>query len=94
MDLAEIFKHKYYYHPKMNGSYSIKKILGILVPEMEKAYKNLDGISKGSDAMQAFPSLRQNNDQKEVAKIRSQLKEYCKLDTQAMVDIYKKLATR
>ena len=78
----------------MNGSHSIKKILGILVPEMEKAYKNLGSISKGSDAMQAFPSLRENKDQKEVAKIRSQLKEYCKLDTQAMVDIYKKLATR
>ena len=61
---------------------------------MEEAYKNLDSISKGSDAMQAFPSLRENKDQKEVAKIRSQLKEYCKLDTQAMVDIYKKLATR
>ena len=60
---------------------------------MEKAYKNLDSISKGSDAMQAFPSLRENNDQEEVAKIRGQLKEYCKLDTQAMVDIYKKLVT-
>jgi hypothetical protein len=93
VDLAEIFKNKYYYHPKMNGSYSIKKILGILVPEMEKAYKNLGSISNGSDAMQAFPSLRENNDQEEVAKIRSQLKEYCKLDTKAMVDIYKKLAT-
>ena len=46
---------------------------------MEKAYKNLDSISKGSDAMQAFPSLRENNDQEEVAKIRGQLKEYCKL---------------
>ncbi|MDA9896796.1 DUF2779 domain-containing protein [Gammaproteobacteria bacterium] len=93
MDLAEIFKNKYYYHPKMNGKYSIKKVLGILVPEMEKAYKELDNISKGSDAMQAFPSLRENNDQEEVAKIRGQLKEYCKLDTQAMVDIYKKLVT-
>tara|TARA_B100001057_G_scaffold368386_1_gene371875 strand:- start:147 stop:1670 length:1524 start_codon:yes stop_codon:yes gene_type:complete len=93
VDLAEIFKKKYYYHPKMNGSYSIKKILGILVPEMEKAYKNLGSISKGSDAMQAFPSLKENKDQEEVAKIRVQLKEYCKLDTQAMVDIYKKLAT-
>ena len=48
---------------------------------MEEAYKNLDSISRGSDAMQAFPSLRENKDQ---------LKEYCKLDTQAMVDIYKK----
>ena len=94
VDLAEIFKNKYYYHPKMNGSHSIKKILGILVPEMEKAYKNLGSISKGSDAMQAFPSLKENKDQEEVAKIRVQLKEYCKLDTQAMVDIYKKLATR
>jgi hypothetical protein len=72
VDLAEIFKHKYYYHPKMNGSYSIKKILGILVPEMEKAYKNLDSISKGSDAMQAFPSLRENKDQEEELKINEE----------------------
>ena len=70
----------------MNGSYSIKYILPALVPEFEKAYKELNGVQNGSHAMNAFASLGSLNDE-EKQKLRKSLLEYCKLDTLAMVKV-------
>ena len=67
----------------MNGSYSIKYILPALVPQMQQAYKELDGVQNGSEAMNAFANLSKLNDT-EKEKIRNSLLEYCKLDTLAM----------
>ena len=47
-DLMEIFQKNYYLHPDFRGSYSIKKVLPVLVPEL--TYKNM-AISDGSMAM-------------------------------------------
>ena len=74
----------------MNGSYSIKYVLPALVPEFEKAYKELDGVQNGSQAMNAFARLG-SLDKKEKQKMRNSLLEYCKLDTLAMVKILEKL---
>ena len=52
------FKNKDYYHYKMQGSYSIKQVLPALIPEMEQAYKNLNLIHNGSEAMQSFESMQ------------------------------------
>jgi hypothetical protein len=57
------------------------------VPEMEEAYKGLDLIHNGSEAMQAFAALGDMTDQEQVRKYRGSLIEYCKLDTLAMVKI-------
>lgn len=46
------FQNKDYYHYKMQGSYSIKKVLLALIPDMEQAYKDLNLIHNGSEAMQ------------------------------------------
>lgn len=89
-DLMFPFQKKYYVTPQMQGSYSIKYVLPALVPEMEEAYKNLNGIQNGSDAMNAFPELFTMETQ-EKEKIRTALLEYCKLDTLAMVEVLKKL---
>jgi len=89
-DLMFPFQKKYYVTPEMQGSYSIKYVLPSLVPEMEKAYKNLNGIQNGGDAMNAFPKLStMHPDEKEATRVA--LLEYCKLDTFAMVNLLKKL---
>ncbi len=89
-DLILPFQNKDYYHYKMQGSYSIKKVLPALIPDMEKAYKDLELIHNGNEAMQSF-ELMQNMDQNTQVKYRKALLEYCKLDTLAMVKILKHL---
>ncbi|EAK0372791.1 DUF2779 domain-containing protein [Campylobacter jejuni] len=89
-DLMLPFQNKDYYHYKMQGSYSIKKVLPALIPDMEKAYKDLELIHNGNEAMQSF-ELMQNMDQNTQVKYRKALLEYCKLDTLAMVKILKHL---
>jgi len=89
-DLMTPFQKKDYYTPSMRGSYSIKYVLPALVPEMAKAYEDLNGIQNGSDAMNAFPKLSSMNPE-EKEKTRKALLEYCKLDTLAMVKVLEKL---
>ena len=83
-DLMLPFKEKYYYHPAMKGSYSIKNVLPALVPELK--YDNLK-IGQGSVAMAAFEQLQTETDIFKIAEIRDALLEYCKMDTLAMVRI-------
>lgn len=90
-DLMTPFQKKDYYTPAMRGSYSIKHILPALVPEMEQAYKKLDYIQNGTEAMQIYPRLSTMEDEREVAKFREALLRYCELDTLAMVKILEKL---
>ena len=90
VDLAEPFRKKYYYHPEMKGKFSIKIILPLLVPEMEKEYENLE-IQNGSEAMQSFANLVKINDQNQINRTRKNLIKYCELDTLAMVKIHDKL---
>ncbi len=89
-DLMSPFQQKYYVTPQMQGIYSIKYILPSLVPKMQEAYKSLNGIQNGSDAMNAFPKLSSMNTH-EKEETRNALLEYCKLDTLAMVKVLKKL---
>ena len=87
-DLMAPFQRRHYYHPQMNGSYSIKQVLPALVPDL--SYDGLI-ISDGGLAMQAFAGLREEEDPERVSQIRSDLWEYCKLDTLGMVRILEKL---
>ncbi len=90
-DLMTSFANKDYYTPTMKGSYSIKYVLPALVPEMENAYKELEYVQNGGDAMQVFPSLSEIKDEEERKNLRKALLEYCKLDTLAMVKVLEKL---
>jgi predicted DNA-binding protein YlxM (UPF0122 family) len=87
-DLMLPFQMKWYYTPDMMGSYSIKKVLPALVPEF--SYENLE-INKGDLASIAFERLYSEIDISITEKIRNDLLEYCKLDTLAMVEIFKVL---
>ena len=75
----------------MKGRHSIKIVLPLLVPEMTEAYKELDLVHDGSEAMQAFAILGDIEDPEKIMRIRESLIEYCKLDTLAMVKILEKL---
>ncbi len=88
IDLKQVIQN-HYYHCGFRGSYSIKKVLPILVPEM--SYEGLD-IKNGDEAIVAFVRMaRDNFAEKEIEKIRRQLLEYCCQDTMAMLVIHKKL---
>lgn len=78
----------YFYHPAQHGSWSIKKVLPALVPEL--SYDNLEGVKDGGMAMDAFaeaihPATKIGR--KNI--IQEQLLAYCKQDTLAMVKIWK-----
>ena len=85
-DLMIPFQKKYYVTPSMNGSYSIKYVL----PELALAYKELDGVQNGTQAMNAFANMSKM-EEGEKQKMRTSLIEYCKLDTLAMVKILEEL---
>ena len=90
-DLMTPFANKDYYHPNMKGSYSIKYVLPTLVPEFENAYKELDLIHNGGEAMEAFAKLSKIDDEKLKQRYSDSLLEYCKLDTLPMVKVLEKL---
>lgn len=87
-DLMLPFQQKWYYNPDMKGSYSIKKVLPSLVPELN--YKTL-GIQEGGSASRAFIELYGDVSDDVRTETRKNLLEYCKMDTLAMVEILKKL---
>ena len=89
-DLMAPFASKSYYHPKMRGSYSIKYVLPALVPEFESAYKDLNLIHHGGEAMQAYEAMAYMP-VKERDAYKKALLAYCKLDTLAMVKVLEKL---
>ena len=89
-DLMAPFASKSYYHPKMQGSYSIKYVLPALVPEFESAYKDLNLIHHGGEAMQAYEAMAYMSVNERDA-YKKALLVYCKLDTLAMVKVLEKL---
>ena len=84
-DLFGVIK-KNYYHPGFHGSYSIKSVVPVLVPEL--AYTDLD-VQSGDGAATAFQKLANNPglDPIERERIQLQLRDYCARDTLAMVKI-------
>jgi len=88
-DLETIFKDDYR-HPGFKGRTSIKKVLPVLCPEF--SYQELE-IQNGTEAMENWEKMIFDPDleDSEIEKIKVSLLEYCKLDTQAMVEIFKHL---
>lgn len=89
VDLIIPFKKKWYDDPRFEGSASIKQVLPVLCPEL--SYKEL-GIQEGGSAQRLWMEAildEKHADQKD--QILADLIEYCKLDTLAMVEIFKKL---
>ena len=72
----------------MKGSYSIKKVLPALVPEL--SYNDLE-ISEGGTASLTYMSLYEDKDLQSVSVKRENLLRYCELDTLAMVKLLEKI---
>lgn len=83
VDLMKIIKN-HVYHPLFKGSYSIKKVLPALVPNL--SYENLD-IANGDMAIAMFAKMVLGEVADE-AKVRKDLLEYCEMDTYAMVKLH------
>ena len=87
-DLIIPFRKKYYYTKEMQGSYSIKKVLPALVPEL--SYSDQE-IQEGGTASATFLSMFIGTFEGDYALTRQALLDYCKLDTFAMVKLLEKL---
>jgi hypothetical protein len=90
-DLMLIFRDNLYADPKFKGSYSIKKVLPVLVPEL--TYNGME-IGDGATAMASWDEMVHEHGDDELDKqegIRENLLRYCELDTLAMVRIWEAL---
>lgn len=92
VDLLPIARERYY-HPSQQGSWSIKKVLPAVVPELR--YDALDGVQNGGMAMEAFlEAIHPDTGAERKTQIEQQLLAYCKLDTYAMVRLWQVFAGR
>ncbi|MBI4016528.1 MAG: DUF2779 domain-containing protein [Candidatus Aenigmarchaeota archaeon] len=82
-DLLTPFKNFWYYNPKQHGSCSIKSVLPALTG---KTYKHLE-ISKGDEAARKFLAMTYKSEKMDKGKLRKALLEYCKQDTEGMMEI-------
>lgn len=88
-DLMTIFSENLYVDARFKGSASIKNVLPVLVPEL--TYKALN-VQKGDQAVERWEKMiNPNTPKEEKEQIAKDLLEYCKLDTWAMVEIYRVL---
>ena len=89
-DLGEIIRKGFYIHPDFLGSWSIKKVLPVMVPEL--SYEGM-GIRKGDQAMLAWRDLVNDGLPTDTAEeTKNALLEYCELDSYAMVAIFQKFS--
>jgi len=89
VDLLVPFSKLHYYHPAQKGSASIKNVL----PAMTTTSYEGMAIADGGTASLEYERVTfdKDIDEKERQRVRNALEEYCKLDTQAMVDVFKAL---
>jgi len=92
VDLEAILRRDYY-HPAFHGRSSIKVTLPVLVEESELSYNGLP-IAEGDSAAAAFAMLAFGiyPGPEDVEAVLQQLREYCCLDTLAMVKLHQRLA--
>jgi len=86
VDLLPLVKN-YYYHPQMRGSFSIKKVLPVVAPDLN--YDELDEVQEGTGAQVAYIEAALNPDTAPARKtdLELKLRTYCRQDTWAMVEI-------
>ncbi len=86
-DQLVIFQ-KHYMHPDFCGSNSLKDVLPVLVPSL--CYEDLD-VQDGLEAQAIWNLMLNTTHEKEKSDMIKNLREYCKLDTLATVEIHKVL---
>jgi predicted RecB family nuclease len=78
------------FHPDFLGSYSIKSVLPVLIPDLN--YDQLDEVHDGTEAGAAWNIAIHELDEAKKNKTFENLKAYCRLDTMAMVRIHQYLS--
>jgi hypothetical protein len=85
-DLLKVAEQRYY-HPSQHGSWSIKKVLPAIAPDLR--YDALDGVQDGGMAMRAYlEAISPDTPEDRKVEIEKQLLSYCGLDTFAMVRLW------
>jgi hypothetical protein len=88
VDLLKVIRD-HYYHPEFRGSYSLKSVLPALVPNF--GYQDL-GIQNGEVAsVQFLESIGPSTTPERCERIRTDLRAYCKRDTEGMVRLVEAL---
>jgi hypothetical protein len=87
-DLYPVIK-EHYYHPAFGGSYSIKAVLPVMVPEL--SYRDLFIQEGAQAASEYYRMVFVEEDWIEQAKIKDALLQYCARDTLAMVRLRRAL---
>lgn len=87
VDLMDPFSNAWFVDKDFFGSSSIKKVLPVVVPAL--SYKEL-GVQEGVSAQRLWMDATiRNKDGLDKDKLFSDLVEYCKMDTLAMVEIWR-----
>ena len=88
VDLLPVARN-HYYHPSQRGSWSIKKVLPTIAPELD--YSTLD-VQDGGNAQVAYlEAIAITSGDPRKCAIDVALKAYCGRDTWAMIAIYRRL---
>ena len=82
------FRRREIYHWEMDGSYSLKSVLPVLVPEV--SYEGM-AIREGTQASLAYLALEKIGSERERKKVEEDLRAYCRQDTMGMVKLLEKL---
>jgi hypothetical protein len=84
VDLLEVFRAMWYYHPSQNGSASLKAVLPALTAS---SYKGLE-IDEGELASREFMRITFSRvSRRERRRVRRALEDYCAQDTSGLIDI-------
>lgn len=86
VDLLPLVRN-HFYHPAMRGSFSIKKVLPLVAPDLD--YGELDEVQEGTGAQVAYlyAVLDPHVTAARRADLDGKLRRYCQQDTWAMVEI-------
>lgn len=88
-DLGDIFSKQMYLDPQFKGSWSIKKVLPVICPEL--TYHGMN-VSNGTEAMVTWEDIVYGNKtDSEKETMKTNLLKYCELDTYAMVRIWEEM---
>ena len=83
VDLLPVTR-KYYYHPQMKGSWSIKAVLPTIAPDLD--YGSLQGVQNGNAAQLAYlEAIDGQTAETRRTELSQMLLEYCKMDVLALV---------
>jgi hypothetical protein len=88
LDLMVPFRRRDIYHWRMDGSYSLKNVLPVLVPEL--TYEGM-AIQEGKEASLAYIALDKIESDKERRRAEEDLLAYCRQDTLGMVKLLDKM---